>query len=76
LKIAKTQQIARFFYIRTLKNISRFISKTVEKIMNIGYARVSTDDQKLDLQMDALWGAAKIYNYDSQGKNPILIKAG
>ena len=39
--------------------------------MNIGYARVSTDDQTLDLQIDALraHGAETIYQETASGKN-------
>jgi DNA invertase Pin-like site-specific DNA recombinase len=39
--------------------------------MQIGYARVSTDDQTLDLQLDALrwYGCEEIYQEQASGKN-------
>ena len=45
--------------------------------MRVGYARVSTDDQTLDLQRDALKGARcrQIYEEHAGGKTAIRLAA-
>ena len=43
--------------------------------MKVGYARVSTKDQTLDLQLDALnnEGCTKIYTETVSGANRIIV---
>jgi DNA invertase Pin-like site-specific DNA recombinase len=79
-----TERTARFRHIRWSEvshNLSRKLCPkypSLDKIwdMRIGYARVSTDDQTLDLQRDALKRARcrEIYEEQASGKNTARLQ--